>query len=154
MVYLGFELSADRLAPEQQKCTKIQEWETPVTHEELNSMLGFFTYYRRFIPCYSKKVNPLNDLNNTTDQPYTWTMECEVALAQIKEEFANSMKLAFPDFSKEFYLEVDASHLAFACPRGTNAQITRNATICIQSISLRGPQMMQKRIIAPWNWKL
>ncbi len=46
MVYLGFELSTDGLAPEQQKCTKIQEWETPVTHDELSSMMGFFTYYR------------------------------------------------------------------------------------------------------------
>ncbi len=36
-------------------------------------------------------------------------MECEVALAQIKDEFANSVKLAFQDFSKEFYLETDAS---------------------------------------------
>ncbi len=104
MVYLGFELSADGLAPEQQKCTKIQEWETPVTHEELSSMMGFFTYYRHFILCYSKKVNPLNNLNNATNKPYVWTIECELALAQIKGEFANSVKLAFPDFSNEFYL--------------------------------------------------
>ncbi len=72
-------------------------------------MMGFFAYYRRFILCYSKKVNPLNDLKNATDKPYVWTMECEVALTQIKKEFANSVKLAFPDFSKEFYLEMDAS---------------------------------------------
>ncbi len=79
-----------------------------MTHDELQSMMGFFTYYRRFIPCYSKKVNPLNDLKNATDKPYVWTMGCEAALAQIKHEFANSVKLAFPHFSKEFYLETGA----------------------------------------------
>ncbi len=51
----------------------------------------------------------MNDLKNATNKPYVWTMECEVALAQIKDKFANLVKLAFPDFSKEFYLETDAS---------------------------------------------
>ncbi len=44
IIYLGFEISHQRLALEQQKCTKIQEWASPETHDELSSLLGIFTY--------------------------------------------------------------------------------------------------------------
>ncbi len=43
MIYLGFELSFQGLAPEQQKCTKIQEWPSPESRDDLASLLGFFS---------------------------------------------------------------------------------------------------------------
>ncbi len=108
MVYLGFEISHEGLAPEQQKCEKIQEWISPETCDELSSLLSFFTYYRRFVLNYANKSAHLTDVKKATDKPFAWMEESESALLLLKQEFANAPRLAFPDFSKEFYLETDA----------------------------------------------
>ena len=42
------------------KIEAVTEWPTTVT--EVRSFLGFVSYYRRFIPNFSKVAKPLNNL--------------------------------------------------------------------------------------------
>ncbi len=84
MIYLGFEVSYEGLALEQQKCQKIQDWISPEAREELSSLLGFFTYYRRFVQIYSKKAYHLLYVKNATNKPFLWTEECKSTLLQLK----------------------------------------------------------------------
>ena len=40
----------------------VTEWPQPTTVTEVRSFLGFVSYYRRFIPNFSKVAKPLNKL--------------------------------------------------------------------------------------------
>ena len=45
-----------------QKIEAVTEWPRPTTVTKVRSFLGFVTYYRRFIPNFSKVAKPLNKL--------------------------------------------------------------------------------------------
>ena len=44
------------------KIKAVTEWPRPTTVTEVRSFLGFVSYYRRFIPSFSKVAKPLNTL--------------------------------------------------------------------------------------------
>ena len=44
------------------KIKAVTEWPRPTTVTEVRSFLDFVSYYRRFIPNFSKKAKPLNTL--------------------------------------------------------------------------------------------
>lgn len=47
--YLGHVISAAGVATDPEKISVVQEWKTPVTVTELQSFLGFASYFRRFV---------------------------------------------------------------------------------------------------------
>ena len=44
------------------KIKSVTEWPQPTTVTEVRSFLGFVSYYRRYIPKFSKVAKPLNKL--------------------------------------------------------------------------------------------
>ena len=44
------------------KIHAVTEWPRPTTVTEVRSFLGFVSYYRRFVPNFSKVAKPLNNL--------------------------------------------------------------------------------------------
>ena len=71
-------------------------------------MIGF---YRECIKDFANIAEPLNRL--TSDKAlFEWTKECEEAFETLKNMLIRKPVLAFPNPSKEFVLEVDASNIA------------------------------------------
>ena len=60
--YLGHVLSKVGLSTDSEKIKAVTEWPQPTTVTEVRSFLGFVSYYRRFIPNFSKVAKPLNKL--------------------------------------------------------------------------------------------
>ncbi|KAJ1026656.1 hypothetical protein NDA13_004029 [Ustilago tritici] len=100
-------------------------------------MVGFFNYYRDFIPNYAGGASPLTsllcghkyqrsskgmwkliDANGQTmkasDINIDWGMAQDKALNNLKGTLSSPPTLAYPDFSHPFLLYVDASQRAFA----------------------------------------
>ena len=79
--------------------------------------MGLASYYRRFIPCFSKIASPLHLLTRK-DAPFNWTPSCEQCLN-------SAPVLAFLQFDREFLLETDASDLGLgaALPQGSDDDI-------------------------------
>ena len=50
------------VATDSDKIKAVTEWPRPTTVTEVRSFLGFVSYYRRFIPNFSKVDKPLNIL--------------------------------------------------------------------------------------------
>ena len=70
--------------------------------------MGLTSHYRRFIHNYAKLAHPLYALTRKGPQ-YQWTAECEVAFEALKSKLLTPPILAYPDFSRDFIIETDAS---------------------------------------------
>jgi len=66
-------------------------------------------YYRKFIDNYTKYSKHLEKLCGSSQKKLMWTNECELAFQSLKEKLMQAPILAFPDFTKEFILDTDAS---------------------------------------------
>ena len=109
--YLGFIAIPDGIQPDLKKVESVRTYPTPTNLKQIRSFLGLANYYRRFIPRFSHIANPLTNLTKK-NQPFKWTTECQNAFDLLKEKHVSAPILAFPDFTQEFILHVDASGFA------------------------------------------
>ena len=56
--YLGHVVSKEGVSTDPDKIKTVTEWSQPTTVTEVRSFLGFVSYYRRFIPNFSKVAKP------------------------------------------------------------------------------------------------
>ena len=60
--YLGFVIDEDGIKPDQNKVEAIRALPVPTCVKEVRSFVGMCSYYRRFIPNFSKIAEPIIDL--------------------------------------------------------------------------------------------
>ena len=125
VIFLGHVLSAKGITPNPEKVTKVKDWPTPKTAKEVHSFIGLASYYRRFIDNFAKKAAPLHALigpiatkkkargghqtNTTQLSPFEWKEEHEQAFQSLKDALVTAPVLGYPDYTKSFMLETDAS---------------------------------------------
>ena len=113
VAYLGHIVSSKGIACDPGKVDRIRNWPTPRSREELASFLGLASYYRAFIPEFSKLASPLYSLRNTGGKtvikPFEWTSEAESAFTMLKQVLTEAPILAYPRYDRDFVLEIDAS---------------------------------------------
>ena len=103
--YLGYVVSGQGISADPQK---VYAYPVPADLRSLRSFLGLASYYRRFVAGFSKVAGPLFTLIRK-DSPFVWSPACQEAFDALKRILTEAPVLAFPDFSKEFLLETDAS---------------------------------------------
>ena len=86
----------------------IQNFPTPSTVKEVRQFVGLASYYHRFINGFAKIAQPLHQLTQK-DAHFNWSSECQQSFQQLKNALFKSPALAYPNFSKCFTLETDAS---------------------------------------------
>ena len=109
--YLGHVISEEGVATDPTKTEKVKQWPTPSTAEEVQQFLGLASYYRRFIQHFAEIMKPLHHLTEH-NVAFLWTEECELAFQELKHHLVTAPIFSYPDFSKEFVLDTDASNLA------------------------------------------
>jgi len=110
--YLGHVLSAEGLGLQQIKVDKIVNYPRPQNVKEVQRLLGMAGYYRRFIMNYSEKTKSFTLLTRK-NVPFLWTEQHENDFQKLRTELSSpNLVLQFPDFSKEFFLNTDASDYA------------------------------------------
>ncbi|GBG79965.1 hypothetical protein CBR_g30227 [Chara braunii] len=108
ILYLGHEISAEGLKPDDAKVASIRDWPRPQSVTEMRSFLGMTGYYRTFVKNYSIVAAPLTDLTRL-DTPWEWTDECEAAFRHLKHALTHYEVLQLPDPDKPFIVTTDAS---------------------------------------------
>ena len=106
--FLGLILTKEGLHTDPKKIAAIINYPIPTNLKELRTFLGIAGYFRKFIQNYSIIARPLSNLTRK-DIKYEWTSECQIALDTLKEKLTTAPVLVFPDFSKPFFIECDAS---------------------------------------------
>ena len=81
--YLGHVVSADGVRPDPQKLTAVRNYEQPTDLKPLRAFLGLASYYRKFIPHFSRVASPLHTLTRK-DVPFDWSTECQQAFQTLK----------------------------------------------------------------------
>ena len=107
--FLGHVVSNHGISTDKSKTEKIAHWPTPTTQQQLQQFLGLASYYRRFIrdfACISRPLHRLTEKN----APFRWTEECDNAFNWLKQLLISAPILSYPNFSKEFILDTDASN--------------------------------------------
>ena len=115
--YLGHVISNEGVSTDCDKIKSVTEWPQPTTVTEVRSFLGFVSYYRRFIPNFSKVAKPLNKLvQNQEGTPSQkkkfnvhWGPEQQEAFETLQRLCTESPILAYADFKAPFILHTDAS---------------------------------------------
>ena len=115
--YLGHVLSKEGVSTETDKITAVTKWPQPTTVTEVRSFLGFVSYYRRFMPNFSKVAKPLNqllqNLEGTPSQKKKfevyWGPEQQETFETLQKLCTDSPILAYADFKAPFVLHTDAS---------------------------------------------
>ena len=106
--YLGHVVSAQGVRTDTKKVEAVEQFPTPNNVKTLRSFLGLASYYRKFVPDFAKVARPLHALTKK-DVPFLWTQRCQEAFCELKRLLTNAPPLVFPDFTKPFVLETDAS---------------------------------------------
>ena len=106
--YLGFIIGKDGIRPEDEKVKAIREMPAPTTVREVRSLMGMISYYRRFVPNFSKIAEPIVALTKKYAR-FHWNEECQRAFEYLKESLTVVPLLAYPDTSKPYVLYTDAS---------------------------------------------
>ena len=114
---MGHVVSKEGVSTDPDKITAVTEWPQPTTVTEVRSFLGFVSYYRRFIPNFSKVAKPLNrllqNLEGTPSQKKKfkvyWGPEQQEAFETLQKLCTESPILAYADFKAPFVLHTDAS---------------------------------------------
>ena len=106
--FLGHIVSADGVATDPKKTEKVANWPVPRSRREVQQFLGLANYYRRFVQDYARIAKPLHRLTekHTT---FKWTRECEHSFENLRQNLVSAPVLAFPDCSRPFILDTDAS---------------------------------------------
>ena len=122
--FLGHVLSKKGVSPNPEKITKIRNWPIPTSSKEVHSFIGLASYYRRFIPNFAKWAGPLyaliipaatmckvraGILKKSNIPEFKWTEDCQIGFDNLKQALTSAPILAYPDYSKPFILETDAS---------------------------------------------
>ena len=105
--FLGFVISAARVAVDPSKTAAIREWPTPTSQTEVRSFHGLAQFYRRFVRNFSSLAAPLTDLLKLPK--FDWSIQADRAFQQLKVALISSPVLRLPDFDKLFDVATDAS---------------------------------------------
>jgi len=105
---LGYILCKEGLKIDKTKLLNILvEKKRPKTGSEVQKILGFFNFFRKFVFNFAQIAYPLEAIKFKKE--ITWNEELENCYEKIKNSIINAKILKFPDFNKEFILYSDAS---------------------------------------------
>lgn len=105
--FLGHILSESGIKTDPAKIEKVKSFPTPTTPTEVRAFLGLANYYRKFIAGFATIAGPLYELTGKGD--FNWTEEAQNAFDRLREKLGAEVTLSYPDFSKPFILDCDAS---------------------------------------------
>ena len=124
VTFLRHILSAEGISPNPEEVEKIKTWPNPSNPKEVHSFICLASYYGRFIPNFAKLAGPLHvlivpastkqklrkgEIHKKDLPPFEWTEQCQQSFDTLKDALTSAPVLAYPDYSKPFILETDAS---------------------------------------------
>ena len=119
--YLGHIISEKGISVDPDKIASVKSWPVPTSVNQVQSFVGFMSFYRRFIKDFAKIAKPLHQLaqggvhyqtktkTKVKYPPFKWGPEQQHAFEALKQKCCEVPVLGFADYSKPFILRTDAS---------------------------------------------
>ncbi|XP_036346242.1 uncharacterized protein LOC118755515 [Rhagoletis pomonella] len=106
--YLGHVVIEKGIHTDPENVAAIKELTPPTNIRELRRFLRINSWYRRFVPDFSKVAHALTSMLKTGHK-WKWNDEQQTAFEALKNALTEAPVLAFPDFTQKFTLQIDAS---------------------------------------------
>ena len=90
------------------KLEAIEKMTKPKNKRDIQVFLGMIGYYQKFIPDFTQQFRPLFNLLKG-NLHFLWTEGCTKAFKLLKMKLMTAPILMYPDFSKQFIVQTDAS---------------------------------------------
>ncbi|CAF0985152.1 unnamed protein product [Brachionus calyciflorus] len=107
--FLGYKISSEGISIREDRIKTIKNYPRPTNGKKVKEFLGPASYYRQFIHNFAHIVEPLNKLTRKNIR-FKWDENCQNAFKSLLNSLCNPPILAYPDFSKTFYLATDISN--------------------------------------------
>jgi hypothetical protein len=111
MYSLGHIVSRDGISSDPNKVKLILDWPAPSTGDGLQSFLGTTGFVRMFVRHYAELAAPLEAIKY--HKTISWNDNLLEHFSALKKAIASAPFLAYPDFSRPFYVQTDGSN--FGC---------------------------------------
>ena len=119
--FLGFVISPYGIGIVSDSISTIEDWPTLESIRDLQVLLGFTKFHRRFMMKYGKVTTPISDLLKTAETSmkpkqlkWEWTWDAEPASRKLKRAFTDAPILNHFIAAKPITLQTDASGCAIA----------------------------------------
>lgn len=117
IAYLGHVVSETGIRTDPSKVAAVKDWPQPTNVHEVKKLLGFASYYQRFLANFAEVCAPLTDLTKgykgkkgtKGSSTFEWTDQCQEAFETLKELLTTAPVLALPNNSDPLILDTDAS---------------------------------------------
>ncbi|KRX64133.1 Retrovirus-related Pol polyprotein from transposon 17.6 [Trichinella sp. T6] len=108
VAYLGHIISEKGIATDPSKTFAVREWPAPTCVSEKRQFLGLSSYCRKFVNGFANVAAPLHRLLEKGAE-WDWSKACQSAFDALKYHLTSAPVLAYPDFHRQFIVDVDAS---------------------------------------------
>ncbi|MGV1089522.1 MAG: reverse transcriptase domain-containing protein, partial [Mycobacterium sp.] len=109
--FCGFLVNREGIFTHPEKIKHVKEWPMPKNVKDVRSFIGLAGFYQRFVPNFANLAGPLTALFKK-NVSFKWTHVEQTALDKLKAGLIAHTQLAYPDFSRQFVLHMDASKTA------------------------------------------
>ena len=98
--FVGVTINQDGIRIDKSRIRALLDLQPPQNRKELQKLLGFFGFNRRWIKNYSSLTKCMYNLLRK-DVPFRWTKKCDENLKKLKDAVSHSITLAIPDLKDE-----------------------------------------------------
>ena len=105
--YLGHLITPQGLKTNSRLTEAVMKFPRPQNTAEVRQFLGLCSYYRHFVPQFSKIAHSLQALTRKGVE-FQLTDNCEQVMERLKK-LVSAPVLPYPSFDKPFFLETDAT---------------------------------------------
>jgi len=135
---LGLVVSGQGVTIDHNRILNMLEWERPKTRKQLQKLLGWLNYNRRFIRNYADKTEIFYNLLNVKSADFKWTEMHENLYCQLYEELSNGTMLHHRDPTCPLEMRCDASDVALGCEISQHRTADKLELVALNSRKLRG----------------
>ena len=111
---MGHVLTPKGISGDPSKVQDVLNWKSPRSVHQICQFLGLTSYYRHFIPDFSKIAQLMTKLLHK-DAKFVWSPNCEEAFQALKKFLTTAPVLVQPDIDRPFDVYCDASKMGLGC---------------------------------------
>ncbi len=111
--YLGLIINQNGVKCDINKLTEFQKIPSPKNLKQLQKFLGFFNWFRDFVPRISEILIPITS-KLKKEQSFTWTQNDEKIKNHLISIIKAQVELKHPDLNSPFELHTDASNMGIS----------------------------------------
>ena len=111
--FVGHLIGSGQRRVDPDRIKAIKDMKIPQSKKQVRQIMGFFSYFRDYIPNFSALAKPLTDLTaKKVPNQIPWGQAEQMAFEKLKTELcrATDESLAIVDFNKPFFIHVDSSN--------------------------------------------